>query len=44
VPVTPRFGPGTWRDFRHADRFLAAGEEAMEQALSGLRALARPGP
>ena len=43
VPVTPRFGPGTWRDFRHADRFLAAGEEAMEQALSGLRALARPG-
>ncbi len=44
VPVTPRFGPGTWRDFRHADRFLAAGEEAMEQALSGLGALARPGP
>jgi NTE family protein len=44
VPVTPRFGPGTWRDFRHADRFLAAGEEAMEQALSGLRALAHPGP
>jgi NTE family protein len=43
VPVTPRFGPGTWRDFRHADRYLAAGEEAMEQALSGLRALARPG-
>ena len=41
VPVTPRFGPGTWRDFRHADRLLAAGEEAMEQALSGLRALAR---
>jgi len=43
VPVTPRFGPGTWRDFRHADRFLAAGEEAMEQALPQLRALARPG-
>ncbi len=43
VPVTPRFGPGTWRDFRLADRFLAAGEEAMEEALSGLRALARPG-
>jgi len=43
VPVTPRFGPGTWRDFRHADRYLAAGEEAMEQALSGLRALAAPG-
>jgi NTE family protein len=44
VPVTPRFGPGTWRDFRYADRFLAAGEEAMEQALPGLRALARAGP
>jgi NTE family protein len=44
VPVTPRFGPGTWRDFRLADRFLAAGEEAMERALSGLHALARPGP
>ncbi|MBV8945589.1 MAG: cyclic nucleotide-binding domain-containing protein [Solirubrobacterales bacterium] len=43
VPVTPRFGPGTWRDFRHADRYLAAGEEAMDQALSGLRALAHPG-
>ena len=43
VPITPRFGPGTWRDFRHADRYLAAGEEAMDQALSGLRALARPG-
>ena len=43
VPVTPRFGPGTWRDFRHADWFLAAGEEAMEQALPQLRALARPG-
>jgi NTE family protein len=44
VPVTPRFGPGSWRDFRHADQFLAAGEEAMELALAGLRALARPGP
>ena len=40
VPVTPRLGPGTWRDFRHADRFVAVGEEAMEQALPGLRALA----
>jgi predicted acylesterase/phospholipase RssA/CRP-like cAMP-binding protein len=44
VPVTPLFGPGTWRDFRYADRFLAAGEEAMEQALSRLRTLARPAP
>jgi NTE family protein len=44
VPVTPRFGPGTWRDFRRADRFLAAGEEAMEQALARLHTLARPAP
>jgi predicted acylesterase/phospholipase RssA len=42
VPVTPRFGPGTWRDFHHADRYLAAGEEAMEAALPALQALARP--
>jgi hypothetical protein len=44
VPVTPVFGPGTWRDFDLADRYLAAGEEAMEKALPGLLALARPGP
>ena len=42
VPVTPRFGPGGWRDFHHAERYLAAGEEAMEAALPALRALARP--
>jgi NTE family protein len=42
VPVTPRFGPGTWRDFGRADRFLAAGEEAMEEALPSLLTLARP--
>lgn len=42
VPVTPTFGPGTWRDFRLADRYIAAGEAAMEQALPALRALARP--
>lgn len=43
VPITPRFGPGTWRDFRYADRFLAAGEQAMEEALPALAALAAPG-
>ena len=42
IPVTPRFGPGSWRDFRLAGRFLAAGEEAMEEALPALAALARP--
>ena len=42
VPVTPVFGPGTWRDFRIADRYRAAGEEAMEEALPALAALARP--
>ena len=43
VPVTPVFGPGTWRDFHLADQYLAAGEEAMDKALPGLLALARPG-
>ena len=42
VPVTPVFGPGTWRDIRLADRYLRAGEEAMEKALPALRALATP--
>lgn len=43
VPLTPVFGPGTWRDFRIADRYLAAGEEAMDGALVALAALAKPG-
>jgi NTE family protein len=43
VPLTPVFGPGTWRDFRIADRYLTAGEEAMAEALPALAALARPG-
>ena len=30
VVVTPRFGPGSWRDFELADLFLAAGREAAE--------------
>ena len=42
VVVTPRFGPGSWRDFHLADRFLEAGREAMEQHVDDLRALARP--
>ena len=42
VPITPRFGPGTWRHFHLADRFLAAGSAAAEAALPCLGALARP--
>lgn len=42
VPITPRFGPGTWRYFHLADRYLAAGAEAAEAALSQLGSFARP--
>jgi hypothetical protein len=42
VVVTPRFGPGSWRDFQLADLFLAAGREATEHQLPALRALAKP--
>jgi hypothetical protein len=42
VPITPRFGPGTWRYFHLADRYLAAGAEAAEVALPRLAAVARP--
>jgi predicted acylesterase/phospholipase RssA/CRP-like cAMP-binding protein len=42
VVVTPRFGPGSWRDFELADLFLAAGREAAEAELTSLRSLARP--
>jgi predicted acylesterase/phospholipase RssA len=42
VPITPRFGPGTWRHFHLADRYLAAGAEAAEAALIELAALAQP--
>jgi NTE family protein len=42
VPITPRFGPCTWRDFQLADLFLEAGREAAEQALPALGELARP--
>ncbi len=42
VPVTPVFGPGTWRDIHLADEYLSAGETAMAAALPSLRALATP--
>jgi NTE family protein len=42
VVMTPRFGPGSWRDFHLADLFLEAGRRAAEEQLETLRALARP--
>jgi NTE family protein len=42
VPVTPVFGPGSWRDVHLADLYLRAGETAMAAALPLLRALANP--
>jgi NTE family protein len=42
VVVTPRFGPGEWRDFHLADLFLAAGREATREQLPTLAALALP--
>lgn len=42
VTVTPRFGPANWRDFDRADRFLAAGREAVVEQLATLGTLARP--
>jgi NTE family protein len=42
VAITPRFGPGEWRDFHLADLFLAAGRRAAERELPALRSLALP--
>lgn len=42
VVLTPRFGPGTWKEFALADLFMAAGREAAEEQLAALRSLARP--
>ncbi|MGI8631130.1 MAG: patatin-like phospholipase family protein [Solirubrobacterales bacterium] len=42
VVVTPRFGPGSWRDFHLSEQFLEAGREAMKDKLARLRSLARP--
>ena len=40
VVITPRFGPGEWRDFHLADMFLAAGRVAAEEQLPALEGLA----
>jgi NTE family protein len=42
IAITPRFGPGSWRDFHLADLYLAAGREAAVQRLPALRSLATP--
>jgi NTE family protein len=42
VVVSPRFGPGSWRDFHLADQFLQAGREATAEQLPALAKLARP--
>jgi len=44
VPITPRFGPSSWRDFHLADLFLDAGRGAAEEQLPALQALAKPQP
>ena len=43
VVLTPRFGPGAWRDFALADHFLDAGRVAARRELAALRALAQGG-
>jgi NTE family protein len=42
VPITPLFGPSSWRDFHLADLFLEAGRRAAEEQLHLLRSRARP--
>ena len=44
VPITPQFGPGTWRDLQLGPLFFAAGAESAEAQLSRLRSLALPCP
>jgi NTE family protein len=44
IPITPRFGPGTWRHFQLADYFLDAGTAATEAVLPALSELALPQP
>lgn len=46
VPITPRFGPGTWRHMDLGRFFFAAGSHAAEAQLSrrGMLARALPGP
>jgi hypothetical protein len=42
VPVTPRFGPGSWRNMQLGPQYLDAGRMTAEAALSHLAVLARP--
>jgi predicted acylesterase/phospholipase RssA/CRP-like cAMP-binding protein len=42
VPITPRFGPSSWRDFHLADLFLYAGRQAAMEQLPRLKSLAMP--
>jgi predicted acylesterase/phospholipase RssA len=42
VPITPVFGPGTWRHMHLGSLFFAAGQKAAEAQLSVLGMLARP--
>jgi len=42
VPITPVFGPATWRDFELADLFLEAGTLATTDALDAIAELVRP--
>jgi predicted acylesterase/phospholipase RssA len=42
VPLSPSFGPSTWRDFHLADLFLEAGRQAAREHLPALEALAKP--
>jgi predicted acylesterase/phospholipase RssA len=42
VPITPLFGPGTWRHMHLGSLFFTAGQKAAEAQLSLLGMLARP--
>jgi NTE family protein len=42
VTITPRFGPGEWRDFELAELYLEAGREAAVAQLPALGQLSRP--
>lgn len=44
VPITPRFGPCTWKDFHRADQLLEAGRVAARSRVSALQALIHPRP
>jgi NTE family protein len=42
VVITPRFGPGEWRDFHLADQYLQAGRDAATEELPRLASAALP--